>query len=76
MQKKGLCLQNVYIKVYDESFINNLINHMTEINKGREKANLEQILLILDDCISDVRLHDSKAFQTIIHTWSSFGYKV
>lgn len=59
--KKGIVSSKCVFFKFDESFILRLIEKMTNINRGREKTDLEQVLLILDDCISDTRLHDSKA---------------
>ena len=40
---------------YDEEWVNLLINKMSIINKNKNNSNADHVLLILDDCSSDVK---------------------
>lgn len=46
---------------WSESWCDQLIKLMSDKNKGKSKRDLTNILLILDDCMSDTDFHHSKA---------------
>lgn len=50
---------------YNEKFIENLIETMTRLNSNKPKDKRQNILLILDDCISDATIKTSKPFELL-----------
>lgn len=50
---------------YNEDFIKNLIDTMTRANSNQPKDKRQQVLLILDDCISDATIKNSKPFELL-----------
>lgn len=50
---------------YNEEFIKKLIDTMTRANSNKPDKERQQILLILDDCISDEKLNNSKPFELL-----------
>ena len=50
---------------YNEDFIKNLIDTMTRANSNQPKDKRQQVLLILDDCISDTTIKNSKPFELL-----------
>ncbi len=50
---------------YDETFIKNLIDTMTRVNSNQPKDKRQNVLLILDDCISDATIKTSKPFELL-----------
>ncbi len=50
---------------YSEDFINNLITKMTKLNAHKQETERTNILLILDDCISDIHIKTSKPFEVL-----------
>lgn len=50
---------------WDEAWCDDLIKKMTDINSGKPKEERKNILLILDDCMSDTKFHNSKALQKL-----------
>ena len=50
---------------YDEDFINNLITKMTFKNANKPSHEKHNILLIMDDCISDAQIKTSKPFEKL-----------
>lgn len=50
---------------YNEDFINNLVETMTRANSNQPKNKRQNILLILDDCISDATIKNSKPFELL-----------
>jgi hypothetical protein len=50
---------------YKEEWIEKLIKKLTEINAGLSDDNAHHILLILDDCCSDTRFHNSNSFKKL-----------
>ena len=51
---------------YDEKWVNKLIDKMTEINSNKPAKERKNILLILDDLVSDTNFHQSPSFKKII----------
>ncbi len=56
--------RNIHIN-YDEAFIKNLIDTMTRANSNQPKDKRQNVLLILDDCISDATIKTSKPFELL-----------
>ena len=50
---------------YSESWIEKLMERLVKINVGKKDDEAAHILLILDDCVSDVNFHSDKAFQKL-----------
>lgn len=50
---------------YDEKWSNKLIERMTEINSNKPQKQRKNILLILDDIVCDVNLHQSPSFKKL-----------
>ena len=51
---------------YDEKWVNKLIDKMTEINANKPAKERKNVLLILDDLVSDHNFHQSPSFKKII----------
>ena len=51
---------------YDEKWVDKLINKMTEINSNKPAKERKNVLLILDDLVSDTNFHQSPSFKKII----------
>ena len=51
---------------YDEKWVNKLIDKMTEINSNKPAKERKNVLLILDDLVSDHNFHQSPSFKKII----------
>ena len=51
---------------YDEKWVNKLIDKMTEINSNKPAKERKNVLLILDDLVSDTNFHQSPSFKKII----------
>ena len=51
---------------YDEKWVDKLINKMTEINANKPAKERKNVLLILDDLVSDHNFHQSPSFKKII----------
>jgi ABC-type dipeptide/oligopeptide/nickel transport system ATPase component len=51
--------------IFDESWCDDLIKKMTLINSGKKKEDRKNILLILDDCMSDTNFHQSPALKKL-----------
>ena len=51
---------------YDEKWMNKLIDKMTEINSNKPAKERKNVLLILDDLVSDHNFHQSPSFKKII----------
>ena len=50
---------------YDEKWMNKLIEKMTEINANKPTKERKNILLILDDCVSDHNFHQSPTIKKL-----------
>ena len=48
---------------YDEEWVDSLIKKMTEINAGKKTK--KNVLLILDDCVSDINFHQSPSLKKL-----------
>ena len=50
---------------YDEEWIDKLIKKMTNLNKGKDKTShdFKRVLIILDDAVADIDLHNSNTFK-------------
>ena len=51
---------------YDEKWVNKLIDKMTQINSNQPAKERKNVLLILDDLVSDTNFHQSPSFKKII----------
>jgi hypothetical protein len=51
---------------YDEKWVNKLIDKMTEMNSNKTAKERKNVLLILDDLVSDHNFHQSPSFKKII----------
>ena len=56
--------ENVF-ESYDERWMNKLIDKMTEINSNKPKNERKNVLLILDDCVSDHNFHQSPTIKKL-----------
>jgi hypothetical protein len=50
---------------YKEEWMDTLMKRLTKINSGKKDNESAHILLILDDCVSDINFHASKSFEKI-----------
>ena len=50
---------------YSDEWINKLMARLIKINVGKKDNEAAHILLILDDCVSDVNFHTAKAFEKL-----------
>lgn len=50
---------------WNEEWCEELIKRMSEQNKGKSKAQLKNVLIVLDDCMSDTNFHTSKALKKL-----------
>ena len=50
---------------YEEKFVDKLINKMTELNSNKPQKERKNILLILDDCVSDHNFHQSPSLKKL-----------
>lgn len=67
--------KNIYEK-YDESFVNKLIDKMTQINQGVKQSELKKVLLILDDCIADVHFHTCESIKKLYARGRHIGISI
>ena len=51
---------------YDEKWVDKLINKMTEINSNKSQKERKNVLLILDDIVSDHNFHQSPSLKKIV----------
>jgi hypothetical protein len=63
--KSGLVKDDCIFDEYNEDWANKLIAEMTKINSGKSSKDANHVLLILDDCISDVNFHQSNSLKRI-----------
>ena len=61
---------------WDEEYISQLCEKMTEVNKGKEKKDMQHALLVLDDCFADTSLHHSPIFKSIMMRSRHYGLAV
>jgi len=50
---------------YKDEWIEKLMTRLIKINVGKKDNEAAHILLILDDCVSDVNFHSAKAFEKL-----------
>ena len=50
---------------YSDEWINKLMQRLIKINVGKKDEESAHILLILDDCVSDVNFHTAKNFEKL-----------
>ena len=50
---------------YSEIWVEKLINKLSDINAGLKDDEAQHVLLILDDCASDISFHQSKSFKKL-----------
>ena len=51
---------------YEEKWVDKLINKMTEINSNKSQKERKNVLLILDDIVSDHNFHQSPSLKKIV----------
>jgi energy-coupling factor transporter ATP-binding protein EcfA2 len=56
--------ENIFTDYKDE-WIEKLMTRLIKINVGKKDNESAHILLILDDCVSDVNFHNAKAFEKL-----------
>ena len=61
---------------WDEEYIEQLCEKMTEVNKGKQKKDMKHALLVLDDCFADTSLHHSPIFKSIMCRSRHYGLAV
>lgn len=63
---------------WDDEYINELLKVLSVINKGKKCENdkPKNVLLILDDCCSDTKFHNSKKFEKLFTTGRYFFLSV
>ena len=61
---KVLPPENIFTE-YSEEWIEKLMKRLIQINVGKTDDNSAHILLIMDDCVSDVNMHSAKNFEKI-----------
>ena len=57
--------ENCIFDEFSESWCETLISKMTEQNRGKSKEEKKNVLVILDDCMSDTNFHQSKALKKL-----------
>ena len=57
--------QNIF-EEYLEIWIKKLMKRLIQTNVSKKDGDSAKILLIIDDCVSDVNFHSAKAFQKLI----------
>ena len=50
---------------YKEEWMDTLMKRLTKINAGKKDNESAHVLLILDDCVSDINFHASNSFEKI-----------
>jgi hypothetical protein len=63
--KDGVIPKENVMDEYDEEWVEALITNMTKINANKTKKDATNVLLILDDCVTDVNFHQSKALKKL-----------
>jgi hypothetical protein len=63
--KDGLIPEENVMDEYNEEWVDKLIKNMTTLNSGKSKKDATNVLLILDDCISDINFHQSKSLKKL-----------
>jgi hypothetical protein len=63
-------------ETYSETWAEQLIAQMTKVNTGKTGAALENILLIMDDCISDTNMHQSPTIKKLFTRGRHIGIAV
>jgi hypothetical protein len=61
---------------YSEKWVDKLINTMTEENTGKTGDKLSNVLVILDDCISEMNMHSSKTLRVLFSRGRHIGIGV
>ena len=56
--------ENIFTE-YKEEWVDKLMQRLIKINVGKKDNEAAHILLILDDCVSDVNMHSAKNFEKI-----------
>jgi hypothetical protein len=56
--------QNIFSQ-YKEEWVESLISKLTDVNAGKNDEDAKHILLILDDCCSDTKFHQSKTLKQL-----------
>ena len=56
--------ENIFTE-YKEEWIDKLMQRLIKINVGKKDNEAAHILLILDDCVSDVNMHTARNFEKI-----------
>ena len=62
---KGIVPPENIFDTFKEEWFEKLIKRMTEVNSGKTDDEMKHILVILDDCASDVAFHHSKAIKKL-----------
>ena len=57
-------IENIFNE-YKEDWVESLIKRLTKLNAGKKDNESAHILLILDDCVSDINFHSSKSFEKL-----------
>jgi nicotinamide riboside kinase len=63
--KSGLVDKDNVFDIYEEEWAEKLISQMTKENANKTKETASQVLLILDDCVSDTKFHQSPTIKKI-----------
>jgi hypothetical protein len=61
---------------YNEKWVEALIDRMTKLNTGKYGDKLTNVLLVLDDCISDVNFHQSPTIKKLFSRGRHIGIGV
>ena len=68
--------ENNIFETYDERWVEALIQKMTKLNTGKYGAALTTVLLVLDDCVADARLHQSPTIKRLFARGRHIGIGV
>ena len=62
--QKILPIENIFNE-YSDEWIDKLMKRLIKLNAGKKDDECADILLVLDDCVSDVNFHSAKAFEKL-----------
>ena len=62
--QKILPIENIFNE-YSDEWIDKLMKRLIKLNAGKKDDECAHILLVLDDCVSDVNFHSAKNFEKL-----------
>ena len=74
--KNGVIKQECVFSEWDENWAKDLTTQLTKINSNKPKAEMQHVLLVLDDVFADVDLHHSPILRSIFMRSRHYGLSV